>query len=334
MILRTIIGLGRDIKDLINEIIEVATEHKLKGKYVVLSLKKGRPIKGQIHSWDRVAETRFVCVKNGKENRIPVDNIACIEFFSEEPEIETRHQYGIPEMRYSLTDFPKPFIDDKGELDLMFVYGITAIDYSDYKRHMESRGETPELRAYYQRLTDLDYLLTLAIRFGHEEAMRSGGKRPGTMPTGRQDFLLTSEEKEKHNLILVGSGSCNNITKEVFESYENLPIAFDAPDSSRVIIWKKDREEEIYDRTLTGKNIGFLSMLPSPFNPAKVVLIAAGNRTTGTQAALLALCKGFEGRLHPTTESTPQLLVKAAKVEERFGKQLVTEIEVPRAVTL
>lgn len=324
-----IVGLGMDIYDRIKEIV---TEHKLKSSYVILSQIMGKPIKGKFGGCDKIGGVPFAYIINDKEIRIPVNNIASIEFFSEEPEIGKRHEYGIPKMKYTLSDFPKPFISENGELDLIFVYGITALDYWDYKKYMAEREVPPEIRAAYQRLSDLDYLPSLAMKFGYE-SLRSGGKRPGTIPTARQDFLLTNEEKERHNLILIGGGYCNTVTRKVLESYRNMPITFDKPDSNYAIILKKDHEIEIYNRLDVGENMGLISILPSPFNAQKVVLILAGLRTTGTQAALLALCKAFEEKLYSTTKSIPQLLVKATEIEERLGKQLVRDFEIPMSVT-
>lgn len=75
-------------------------------------------------------------------------------------------------------------------------------------------------------------------------------------------------------------------------------------------------------------------MLPNPFNPEKVVLIAAGLRTTGTQAALLLLCHAFERRIYSITDNVPEILVKATKIEDVLGKPIVKECEIIRHVKI
>ena len=245
--------------------------------------------------------------------------------------IKTEAKQSQVEMKYKLRDFPKPFVSEEG-LDVLFVYGTSSLDYSDYKEYMRQRGENIELRTAFQRIGDFDPLLTLASRFGIEVARIYRSSSPDSSIKiccyGRQDFTLTDDEKERHNLLLVGSGYVNKITKEVLEYYyKKLPIRFDMPDSHQAIIRLCDSGDvEVYDRTITGKNVGLIIMLPSPFNLDKAVLIAAGLRTTGTQAAILALCDAFDRKVfhHDAFE----VLVRAKRVENKLGKPIVKDYEI------
>jgi len=331
-IITSIIGFGKFIYEEIKQRIE---RQHLKGKYVILSMRDGSPITGKLidhvkigNEWGLKLETF-----QNKEVVILVKNISFIEFYSEEPRVELRHFYGIPPTRYSLSDFPEPFISKEG-LDVVFVYGTSPLDYDDYKKYVEQKGERVELRTAFQRMGDFDLLLTLSSKFGFEIA-RSGEKIKKFVCYGRQDFTLTETEKKEHNLILVGSGYCNKIVKEILEYYPNLPIKFETPASHQAIIYAKDSSNiEVYDRTLTGRDVGIVALLPNPFNPNKVILIAAGLRTTGTQAALLLLCHAFERRICSITENVPEILVKATKIENVLGKLVVKECEIIRHIKI
>jgi len=230
------------------------------------------------------------------------------------------------------TDFPKPFISDVG-LDVVFVYGTSPLDYDDYKKYIQQRGESLKLRTAFQRIGDFDLLLALAAKFGFESA-RSSYKIKENVCYGRQDFTLTDAEKREHNLLLVGSGYSNKFTKEVLEYYQNLPIRFETPSSHQAIIFVREQGVEVYDRTLTGKDVGMIALLPNPFNPEKVVLIAGGLRTTGTQAALLTLCEAFEKRIYSITENVPEILVRARKITNILGKPVVEECEIINYITI
>jgi hypothetical protein len=39
---------------------------------------------------------------------------------------------------------------------------------------------------------------------------------------------------------------------------------------------------------------GYIAMVPNPWSPTKVMVLASGARATRTQAALLALIRGFD----------------------------------------
>jgi len=329
-IITSIIGFGKFIYEEIKQRIE---RQHLKGKYVILSMMDRPPITGKLVDYVKMGnEWGLKLTFQNEEVIIPVKNISFVEFYSEEPKVESRHIYGIPPTKYSLSDFPKPFISKEG-LDVVFVYGTSPLDYDDYKKYVEQKGERVELRTAFQRIGDFDLLLTLSSKFGFEIA-RSGEKINKFVCYGRQDFALTEVEKKEHNLILVGSGYCNKIVKEVLEYYPNLPIKFETPASHQAIVYAKDSSNiEVYDRTLTGKDVGIVALLPNPFNPDKVVLIAAGLRTTGTQAALLLLCHAFERRIYSITENVPEILVKAAKIEN-VGKPVVKECEIIRHIKI
>jgi len=188
--------------------------HKLKKYYVAISLITGPPKVGRFVRCERIGEKAFIHIKNGREKSIPVNNIAFIEFYTEEPKIRKQHEFGMPLIKHSLCDFPKPFITENGELDVIFVYGTSALDYADYISYMEQKDEVYEVRSSYQRFDDFGYLLSLAARFGYE-CNRSGGEIPD-IPCGKQDFLLTDEEKKRHNLITIGSGYTNQPISDSF----------------------------------------------------------------------------------------------------------------------
>jgi hypothetical protein len=55
-----------------------------------------------------------------------------------------------------------------------------------------------------------------------------------------------------------------------------------------------DLSGQIYSRLEESGSMhcGYITMIPNPWSPTKVMVLASGTRATGTQAALLALIKG------------------------------------------
>lgn len=124
-IITSIVGFGKFIYGEIKQRIE---KQHLKGKYAVLSMINGPPINGKLVDLVKIGNEwglKLVTFED-KEILIPARSISFIEFYSDEPKVEPRHIYGIPPTKYSLSDFPKPFISKEG-LDVVFVYGTTLL---------------------------------------------------------------------------------------------------------------------------------------------------------------------------------------------------------------
>jgi hypothetical protein len=79
-------------------------------------------------------------------------------------------------------------------------------------------------------------------------------------------------------------------------------------------------------REFDDQDVGLLALLPSPYNRDKWILLAAGLKVTGTQAALLALCdylckppSNRSMKKDGETVEVPVLLVRANPVSEVNG---------------
>ena len=230
-------------------------------------------------------------------------------------------------MKHTLKDFPTPFISPDGKADFLIVFGEGSRDCSDYIKWMKTQHITHPPIYQPGRRGDFDYTLSLGILLGYIIAKRSSGNYV-SLPYGRQGFMVTEEEKKGHNLILIGSGAVNSLTKEIFNFYgEYLPVRFSSPNSDNQIISDIVSRKTFSKRYENEANVGLLALLPSPYNKEKLALIAAGLNVTGTQAALLALCNSWRSpitnslrRFENSSIEVPIRLVEA--VDVRFEKGL------------
>lgn len=104
-----------------------------------------------------------------------------------------------------------------------------------------------------------------------------------------QDVDVKSAESYDGNMILLGGPLTNMVTSEV---NAHLPVKF--------------RQENFPFRTIvstqtgteyTDDSIGFLAKVPNPHDPESSVLVVAGVRMKGTQAAVLALTEQYDNVL-------------------------------------
>lgn len=243
-----------------------------------------------------------------------------------------------PKIKYTFKDYPEPFISKENNLDFIIAYGAGKRDYDEYLNFLKEAGQPePECPLHPGRRGDFDHLPRLVADlsfYAAKKQISAQGKisNTGQFPFARQSFLMSNEEK-KENIISIGSGYNNQITREIFEKYgEILPAKFEKPDSSQRLLFTGG-DKKSYERDLVeDKNVGFIELVPNPYNPEKVVLIAAGLLHTGTQAAILALCRGIEGGLLDQTvefkgkmENFPVQLLKATKIRYVKGNCIVDD---------
>lgn len=119
--------------------------------------------------------------------------------------------------------------------------------------------------------------------YGIDLALFIGGlcKHNG-FPVLKLDTLI-KENELKENLIIVGGPMTNSITLKLnpyipffFDEKENLSIT----SKFSKVSYKDD-------------SVGIIIKMPNPFNGKKSILLLAGRRTRGTQAAVLAITKCF-----------------------------------------
>lgn len=185
------------------------------------------------------------------------------------------------EITYECTfqHFPEPFVTPKS-FDLLFVLGGSKEKISLENERIGGWGAAEMDNA--TRLVDLATFL--GVKAGQY------GIRIEKPMIGYLDSEIPDNVKRDSNLISIGGGDINEFTAQLQIIYsDNIPIHFDNPQSATAIISRIS--QEVYVARGRGRNVGFIELLPNPFNPRKVVMVLAGNFITGTQAAFLALMK-------------------------------------------
>lgn len=180
---------------------------------------------------------------------------------------------------YTFQHFPEPFVTPKS-FDLLFVLGGSKEKISLENERIGGWGAA--------EMDNATRLVDLATFFG----VKAGEYKLRTEKPmiGYLDSEIPDNVKRDSNLILIGGGDINEFTAQLQIIYsDNIPIHFDNPQSATAIISRIS--QEVYVARGRGRNVGFIELLPNPFNPRKVVMILAGNFVEGTQACLLALMK-------------------------------------------
>jgi len=121
------------------------------------------------------------------------------------------------------------------------------------------------------------------------------------------------------NLLVIGSGAVNRITAEIMDLYGNsLPIRFLSPSSKS--IFSSITNETYGEQSDRGLLSGIVGLVPNPWNRSKVVILCAGAKYAGTQAALKVLCDDLTAQIfqksrklsnHPQLGEIPIRIVKA-----------------------
>jgi len=225
--------------------------------------------------------------------------------------------------KYSFNNLPSPFVLKDGGVDALIVLG-----------HSEKKsGKQPSSRliegvrlagcilkpaASPQTNRPSEFVPELVSSFERASISRYRAVHDAQSllkPVCFTDEVLIDREEYtqllgQHNLICLGAGDTNGITKWILDYYGNLlPVQFDYPSSSQVLRFASDtgalkvllRETD----PSTGEIIGYQGgpksfaaltfMLPNPANHQKVCLVIAGLVALGTQAATLAIAEWWRG---------------------------------------
>ncbi len=158
-----------------------------------------------------------------------------------------------------------------GKLNTMFVVG------------------SPDPHGPYQvRARDGHYAIDLAHFLGQYASHPS-------QFTVKLDVDVKAEKAYDSNLIVIGGVLTNIITSEI-NNY--LPARFD----TEAFPFRKIRSM-ITGKTYTDENCGLIAKIPNPFSAEKSIIVIAGNRFSGTKAAVLGITKetkkvfeGYEGQ--------------------------------------
>jgi len=268
---------------------------KYRGKCFRISLKTGE-VRYLWYCDYSEKEKTFTFRENERRVTYPIDQILKFEILdkAEAPPFAMK-EYSFSNMKYTLKDFPTPFLGPDGSPDFVVVIGEGSRDYSEYRAWLKSQGKAMCEVLNVGLRGDFDYVVSLCTRLGLTMAKRGMNSSIKFVPYAREGLTLTDKEKQEHNLILIGSGVVNTITRDVFSFYSDYPpIRFESPNSDLHIVSDVDSVRVTYSRRqISDQDVGIIALLPSPFSKNKVVLIVAGLKVTGTQAALLALCDAF-----------------------------------------
>ena len=132
------------------------------------------------------------------------------------------------------------------------------------------------------------------------------------------DTEIAGIESENSNLIILGGPVTNKLT---FQINEHLPIKF-IPEGGRWII----------KSTLSGKeylddSIGVIQKITHPNFKDKSILLIAGNRSSGTKAAILSFLKNLNEIIQPN-QFNKEFNAKIVEGLDMQGNGLIDSIEI------
>ncbi|MHA1685312.1 MAG: hypothetical protein ACTSYD_02765 [Candidatus Heimdallarchaeaceae archaeon] len=124
---------------------------------------------------------------------------------------------------------------------------------------------------------------------------------------------------KNENLLVIGSGAVNRVSAEIMELYgDSLPIRFIS--STSKTIYSGLTDSTYSERTDTGLLSGILGLIPNPWNRSKLVILCAGAKYAGTQAALRVILDDLTNIIsikeriltnHPKMNDVPLRIVQA-----------------------
>ncbi len=169
------------------------------------------------------------------------------------------------ELPQSIKQFFEPFITE-GRLDCKIVVGSTD-PHGEFKARARDTHLAVELAAFLASLAN-------EVSF----------------PLVFLDTMIQSIEDENSNLVIVGGPITNKLSSEL---NQHLPIRFVSSNGHFVI-----------KSTVTGKEysedaIGIIQKIQHPKFAKKSILLIAGNRNSGTKAAIIALIKQLSEAVKP-----------------------------------
>lgn len=111
-------------------------------------------------------------------------------------------------------------------------------------------------------------------------------------PMYRLDTRVHRNDLRENNLIVIGNPRGNSVA---YQLLEHLPVTFDEQNNWALV---SKRTGRVY----RDDQAGLIAKMRSPFNPEKMVLLLAGSRTRGTEAAVIGFTRFYKDLLS-TAES-------------------------------
>lgn len=252
----------------------------------------------------------------------------------------------VAQRHFSFDNLPEPFVLPNGGVDALIVLGHSAKRSGKRLSPRLEKGVTVAGKKLKPAPADQtnrpnEFVPGMISSFERESFRRNpriDGLQDLPKPLCFTDEVLIDHEEYtellgKHNLICLGAGDTNGITKWILDYYGGfLPVHFNSSDSSQVIVFSektgaasclaKQRDPE------TGREIGIQSgkkgfaaltfIVPNPANHEKAALVVAGLVALGTQAVTIAISEWWRGikenpgvrgnwlRVLEATEVTPE----------------------------
>jgi len=203
---------------------------------------------------------------------------------------------------HSLAELPRPFVDGD-RFDVLVVTGPTRYDLEKLEARFikandgfqdEKLGNKIELgdSAYNLSLCS-EILSALSFQAGHRQCVLTAERRQLTYLEVNETTLAN------HNLILLPCGDVNPVLPLAIKRFEmkyrvTCPVHHDPKiESSEGIFDQLTRTR--YSKGRDDQGVGFVALLPNPWNEDKAMLLCGGNKGVGTQAALLRVLMAIRG---------------------------------------
>ncbi|TFG11098.1 hypothetical protein EU534_00025 [Candidatus Heimdallarchaeota archaeon] len=134
--------------------------------------------------------------------------------------------------------------------------------------------------------------------------------------------------KKNENMLVIGSGAVNRITSEIMTLYEdNIPIKFLTPSSKNIHSSLSDITYS--EESPVGLLTGIIALLPNPWDKSKVIILCAGSKNVGTQAALKALLDNVKSLVemkNPTIQNHSKYPEIPIRIIRAVGEDLLTKM--------
>ncbi len=128
-----------------------------------------------------------------------------------------------------------------------------------------------------------------------------------------------AHEKElRNNLIILGGPITNSIAKKI---NRKSPIKFIRTSDGIIISSTLSKKQYINDEA------GFIAKMPNPFNKTKKVLYIAGNRYSGTRAAIIAFLKKFK-ELSKGNKFNPEIEAKVVEGLDLDSDGIIDHVDI------
>jgi len=231
--------------------------------------------------------------------------------------------------RYSLDDFPFPFIDErKTQADILFISGPTRYELVKLDRRFdEMKDEKGNIVGFCDAvlgnsivLGESAYNLSLASEILSEFMYLAGNKNLQVVREKGRTHLPYMEVDvnilASHNIIIIPCGDVNPLLTATLKEFELkysvlCPVHHFPYHTSESI--KSEITNRIYEKEREEEWAGYILLIPNPWNPEKAALICGGNRGVGTQAALLRILFALRGEMRLTNSNNFPIKVVTAK---------------------